>query len=197
MVFLWPDNEISIRQVLGIELEELDFLRLRYKCFIHLSEESEDVICVSGSEQETLQQAITHLETKWHELITSSTIKSKLYLLDLPVGDRTVRSISMKTIKEFAKPCFHLNSPNESKQNKLGLWSGAPRSENDCRLLSAVKRSLCCVPLIQGALTMRVCFGSFMFTNYRVPHDQQKGYSTEEFREMMSHEMARGKFFPG
>jgi hypothetical protein len=197
MVFLWPDNEISIRQVLGVELEELDFLRLQYKCFIHLSDESEDVICVSGSEQETLQQAITHLETKWHELITSSTIKSKLYLLDLPVGDRTVRKISMNTSKGWTKPCFHLTLPNGGKHGNPGLLNEVSRSENDSRLLSAVKRSLCCAPLIQAALNMRVSFGSFMFSQYRVPRDQQKGYTAEEFREMISNEMAKGQLLPG
>ncbi|CRG85054.1 Ninein-like protein [Talaromyces islandicus] len=195
MVFLWPDNEISIRQVLGVELEALDFLRLQYKCYIHLSEESEDVICVSGSEEETLQQAITHLETKWHELITSSTIKSKLYLLDLPVGDGKVRTISTKTSKGFTWPCFQLNS-NEAEHNDPGFWSEGSRSENDSRLLSEVKRSLCCVPLIQGALAMRVSFGTFVFTQYRVPRDE-KGYSVAEFREMISHEMTKGQLMPG
>lgn len=194
MVFLWPVNEIPIRQVLGPELEELDPLRLQYKCFIYLSEESEDVICVSGPVQETLQQAITDLENKWHERITSSTMKSRLYLLDLPVGDGTLKSISMSKSGKWTKPCFHLSSPNE---NVEGLWNSVFRAEADSRLLSAVKRSLCCAPFIQGSLAMRVSFGSFMFTHYREPLDQQKGYTTGEFRDMISNEMAKGQLLPG
>lgn len=194
MVFLWPVNETPIRKVLGAELEELDYLRRQYKCFIYLSEESEDVLCVSGSVQETLQQAITDLENKWHELVASSKIKSRLYLIDLPVGDRTVRSISMSTSDKWIKPCFHMDSPSG---NDTGLWYEVQRSPNDSRLLSAVKRSLGCAPFIQGALTMHVSFGSFMFTQYYKPRDQEKGYTTGEFQDMISNPMAKGQLLPG
>ncbi|KAH8697318.1 hypothetical protein BGW36DRAFT_165514, partial [Talaromyces proteolyticus] len=197
MAFLWPVGEIPIGEVLGADLEGLDFLRSQYKCFIYLSDGNTNVICVSSSDQETLQLAIGQLEEKCHELIVTSTSKNKLYLVDLPSDEKRVEAITIMRNKELVKPCFVIKPSDDSHNEDVLIWEDTSSSDNDTRLLSAIKRSLCCVPFISGTLSMRVSLGTFIFEHFRAPKNPDEGYSVDEFKEMVSNERMKGRLLPG
>lgn len=72
------------------------------------------------------------------------------------------------------------------------LWS-----TNTNRLLAAFEESFRCVSSLKGVAQMRVTLGSFSFEQYRYPKNPQNGYSFDEFDEMLSQPMTRGRITAG
>jgi hypothetical protein len=197
LLFLWPDGELPMREVLGSELQALDFLRMEFRCHIYRSEELSNNICVEGPKTEILHQVASRIKTKWHESLATCNVRSKVYLVEVPETGRQMTSISVKRIEELVRPSFSPALSNDAQHGESLAWLNLMQSRNDSRLLNAVERSLRCLPFIQGQLRMRVNLGSFIFDEYRRPRDAQAGYSFEEFREMLLHEKTRGRLVPG
>ncbi|RAO65640.1 uncharacterized protein BHQ10_001652 [Talaromyces amestolkiae] len=125
---------------------------------------------------------------------------TKLYLLGLPCPGRFVKSILLdiqpedKQKTKKAKVNFVTTEIRFTGLliDKAELWS-----TNINRLLAAFEESFRCVPSLKGVAQMRVTLGSFSFEQYRYPKNPQNGYSFDEFNEMLSQPMTRGRITSG
>lgn len=197
LLFLWPNGELPMREVFGSELEVLDPIRIEFGYHIYIFEEVPEYICVVGQDHEALREVARRLRTKWHELMATSNVRSKVYLAQPPPPTTMRTGIFVKNIQGLARPSL---SGSLLKDFERGPWQERRiliQSKNDARLLSAVERSLRGLPFFRGHLRMRVNIGSFILDAYRLPRYPQTGYSFEEFREMLLHEKTRGRLVPG
>jgi hypothetical protein len=197
LLFSWPDEELPIREVLGSELQALDFLRTEFKCHIYRSKELSSYVCVEGAKPESLHKVASRLMSKWHESLATCNVRSKVYLVEIPEARRTMTGISVKKVENIARASFPPTLSTDAQHEVSLEWLVLMRSKNESRLLNAVERSLRSLPFIEGQLRMRVNLGSFIFDEYRVPRDTDAGYSFEEFREMLLHEKTKGRLVPG
>ncbi|KAL1966462.1 hypothetical protein VTN77DRAFT_4384 [Rasamsonia byssochlamydoides] len=197
LLFLWPNGELPMREVLGSELEVLDPIRIEFGYNIYVFEEVPEYICVVGQDHEALREVARRIRTKWHELMATSNVRSKVYLAQPPEPSTMRTGIFVKKIHGLARPSL---SGSLLKDFQRGPWQERLtliQSKNDARLLSATERSLRGLPFFRGHLRMRVNIGSFILDEYRLPRNAQTGYSFEEFREMLLHEKTRGRLVPG
>lgn len=186
-----------MREVLGAELEALDSIRIEFGYNVYIFEEVPEYICVVGPDHETLHKISRRLRTKWHELMATSNVRSKVYVAEPPEPNAMRAGIFVKKIPGFARPRL---SGDLLKDSERGPWQERItliRSKNDGHLLSAVERSLRGLTFFRGYSRMRVNIGSFILDEYRLPRNEQMGYSFEEFRGMLLHEKTKGRLVPG
>jgi hypothetical protein len=197
LLFLWPSGELPMREVLGPELEVLDPVRIEFGCNIYVPHEVSEYICVISEHHEALCEVARRIRTKWHELMATSNVRSKVYLTEPPESSSMSTGIIVKKVDDFAKAYI---SRRFLTQVQYGPWEervSLIQSKNEGRLVSAVERSLRGLPFFHGYLRMRVNVGSFILDEYRLPRDAQSGYSFEEFREMLLHDKTKGRLVPG
>ncbi|KAL2006154.1 hypothetical protein VTN00DRAFT_9808 [Thermoascus crustaceus] len=197
LLFLWPAEELPMKDFLGPDLGALDFIRAEFGYHLYIPEGFPDYICVAGHDHDVIREIVRRLRTKWSELMASANIRSKVYLVEPPEIGRVRTEIVVKNSPPFAKP-FLYGDP--LKEFQLVVWRDrAPliRSKNDIRLLNATERSLRGLPFFRGHLRMRVNLGSFVLDEYRLPRDAKPAYSFEEFREMLLNDSTKGRLVPG
>ena len=197
MFFLWPRDGPSLRDSLGPQLEALDTIRAKFACHLFIPTGLADFICVVGCDHDTIKEIVRRLRTKWSEIIASSSVKAKVYVVEPPPSGTVSRII---TEKPKNAPFVELALVRDKiKGPALQQWlarAALIRSKNDTRLLSAIERSLQGIAFVRGHLRMRVNLGSFVLYEYRRPLSG-KSYDFEEFREMLLHEQTKGRLIPG
>ncbi|PYI12561.1 hypothetical protein BO78DRAFT_435009 [Aspergillus sclerotiicarbonarius CBS 121057] len=195
MLFLWPKDGPSLNDSLGPQLEALDYIRAKFNCHVFVPKDLPDHICALGYDLEIMKQIVLRLRTKWTEVVASSNMKAKLYVVEPPSAMKSKIVVKKDTL--FAKALLRgtlLKGPEvEVWQNLANLIE----SKNNARILSAVERCLKGVVAIRGHLRMRVNLGSFVLDEYRIPADDKLAYGFEEFREMLLHEQTKGRLVPG
>ena len=73
-----------MREALGPELEVLDPIRIEFGCNIYVFHEVPEYICVIGEHHEALCEVARRMRIKWHELMATSNVRSKVYLTEPP-----------------------------------------------------------------------------------------------------------------
>ncbi|OXV08262.1 hypothetical protein Egran_03978 [Elaphomyces granulatus] len=198
LLFLWPTDELSIKELLGPQLEAFDPIRREFRAHLYLSPDLPDYICVAGYERDIIREIVHLIRVKWNELMASTNIKSKLYVVEPPEPDFMRGRISIKTNHhQLAKPIL---DGGLLKGAQLADWDGRAtliRSKNDIRVLGATEQALKGLAFFRGYLQMRVNFGTFVLDEYRLAKDGRTGYSFETFREMLLYEKTRGRLLPG
>jgi hypothetical protein len=198
LLFLWPTDELSIKDLLGPQLEAFDPIRREFRAHLYLSPDLPDYICVAGYERDIMREIVHLIRVKWNELMASTNIKSKLYVVEPPEPDFMRGRISIKTNHhQLAKPIL---DGGLLKGAQLADWDGRAtliRSKNDIRILGATEQALKGLAFFRGYLQMRVNFGTFVLDEYRLAKDGRPGYSFETFREMLLYEKTRGRLLPG
>lgn len=157
-----------------------------------------DYICVLGHDHHVIRQIARRLRTKWSEVIASTNVKSKLYIVEPPQPSSMGRDVIVSKEWHLTKASL-LGEPSNGGGNSA-FWSDRAeliRSKNKDHLLNAVDKSLRGVAFVRGHLRMRVNFGTFVLNAYRCPKDDKPSYPLEEFREMMLHEQTKGRLIPG
>lgn len=198
LLFLWPTDELSIKELLGPQLEAFDPIRREFRAHLYLSPDLPDYICVAGYERDIIREIVHLIRVKWNELMASTNIKSKLYVVEPPEPDFMRGRISIKTNHhQLAKPIL---DGGLLKGAQLADWDGRAtliRLKNDIRILGATEQALKGLAFFRGYLQMRVNFGTFVLDEYRLAKDGRPGYSFETFREMLLYEKTRGRLLPG
>lgn len=186
-----------MEESLGPQLEALDMLRARFGYPIFVPRGQNDYICVVGNNYDTIRQIVHCLRTKWSETIANSSIRSKAYVVELPGPSFIRNNVIVKNNARIAKPFLYGDPPGHAE---LARWCSRATlidSRNNARILNAIDKSLRGIMFVRGHLRMRVNFGTFVLDHYRVPKDNKRTYSFEEFREMLLHEDTRGRLVPG
>ena len=164
---------------------------------MYVPKDLQDYVCVLGHDHRVIRHIARRLRTKWSEVIASTNVKSKLYVVEPPQPSSMGRDVIVSKKSHLTKPSL-LGEPSSGGDS--AFWSDRAKliqSKNKDHLLNAVDKSLRGVAFVRGHLRMRVNFGSFVLDAYRRPKDDKPSYPLEEFREMMLHEQTKGRLIPG
>ncbi|KAL4893984.1 hypothetical protein BDV59DRAFT_201299 [Aspergillus ambiguus] len=196
LLFLWPKEGPSLSESLGQELESLDVVRAKFNCPLFVPNGLPGFIGALGQDHATMKKVAHCLRTKWVEIVTSSNMASKVYIIEPPNPAAMRKKIVVKTEGHLAKALLR---GNKLKGLELESWSTRSdliQSKNNARILCAVELSLKGVVFVRGHLRMRINLGLFALDEYRAPQEGKDSYSFEEFREMLLYEQTKGRLIP-
>ncbi|KAF9889228.1 hypothetical protein FE257_007541 [Aspergillus nanangensis] len=196
LLFMWPKEGPPLEQSLGRDLETLDVIRVKFNCHIFVPKTLPDYICALSHSHDIMKQIVSSLRTKWAETMANTNIKAKVYLVEPPSPEAIRDKITVKKETSLGKPLLHGDNLNHLE---LANWRDRAvlmQSKNNARLLEVIEKSLKGVVFVRGHIRMRVNLGSFVLDEYRIPPNEKKSYSFEEFREMLSYEQTKGRLIP-
>lgn len=195
---MWPKEGPSLLESLGPKLEVLDVIRAQFNCHLFVPKDSPGMICAVDSNHDNIKRIVHCLRTKWREVMASSNIKLKAYVVEPPVADVMKKKIVMRHESScYAKPLLRGNRLKGLEMEEWASRATLIQSKNNVRMLSALQKSLEGVVFVRGHLRMRINLGLFVLDEYRAPVNDKTSYTFEEFREMLSYEQTRGRLFPG
>ncbi|PGH00154.1 hypothetical protein GX51_05967 [Blastomyces parvus] len=202
MLFLWPDDDLPLEMTLGKDLEALDPIRAEFGYYIYLYDESPDghkYIRVDGDDHGKIIEVVQRLRAKWAHLLTETSVKTKLYLIQPPRVDLLKAEVGLMKCRQpgsqniQASPILDEAGRDDSGLGRRDLL----RDKNEQCMRNAVEQSLHGLRFLAGHVRMRINFGKFVLENYRVPPNSKERYSFEEFRSMLLCTETKGRLIPG
>ncbi|KAJ6259485.1 hypothetical protein Dda_5122 [Drechslerella dactyloides] len=203
-VFAWPQSEVSPAEVLGMNYESLDPIRLEVGVYIVYSSKRH-CFRVLGYDQESIQKALDRIYVVFCEVAARNrasigitlAIPPKLFqpqvlfdkdheLSNLPV--------SFKPEKDSVGVQLYLGDDGSCQQHKN--WTSRHdilTLANESFMKSALDMTLKDLFYLRMFAKFRIYFGTFILFGYRRPRFLRHGL--EEFIEMLRVAMARGEIF--
>ncbi|KAF3910306.1 hypothetical protein ABW21_db0207107 [Orbilia brochopaga] len=203
-VFAWPHTEVSPSEVLGMNYESLDPIRLEVGVYIVYSSKRH-CFRVLGYDQESIQEALDRVYVVFCEVAARNRAAIALTLAIPPKvfqpqvmfnKDHELSNlpVSFKPEADSVGVQIYLGDDGSCQNHKN--W--ASRRDvltlaNESFMKSALDNTLKDMFYLRMFAKLRIYFGTFVLFGYRRPRFLRHGL--EEFSEMLRVAMARGEIF--